>query len=52
MRSTYKEGNTLNIKKAMPDINKHIDKTKPYISPSENAHKNQFYLVEGCSKKM
>ncbi|MTI65666.1 MAG: epoxyqueuosine reductase [Firmicutes bacterium] len=29
----------MDIKKVMPNINKHIDKSKPYISPSENAHK-------------
>lgn len=28
----------MNIKKIMPNINKHIDKSLPYISPSENAH--------------
>lgn len=28
----------MDIKKVMPNINKHIDKSKPYIRPSENAH--------------
>jgi epoxyqueuosine reductase len=28
----------MDIKKVMPNINKHIDKSQPYISPSENAH--------------
>ncbi|GAA0741937.1 reductive dehalogenase domain-containing protein [Clostridium oceanicum] len=28
----------MSIKKIMPNINKHIDKSKPYINPSEHAH--------------
>lgn len=28
----------MNIAKIIPNINKHIDKNQPYISPSENAH--------------
>jgi epoxyqueuosine reductase len=28
----------MDIKKIMPNINKHIDRSQPYISPSENAH--------------
>ncbi len=28
----------MDIKSIMPNINKHVDKSRPYISPSENAH--------------
>jgi Pyruvate/2-oxoacid:ferredoxin oxidoreductase delta subunit len=29
----------MDIKKIIPNINKHIDKSRPYINPSEHAHK-------------
>ena len=28
----------MNVKKIMPDINKHIDQSKPYIKPNQYAH--------------